>query len=421
MNKLKKFCLISFFGFFISSLTVHFSYALPTFARKYQTSCTTCHVSVPKLGIFGERFRLNGYQIPEGDNFYLRENPVSLGAPGWKEVWPKGIWPGAIPGSFPLSLWSVFDLSLPLKGENREVSFEFPHELELFMAGTMGEDVPFFVEVEWEQGSISAEAWIGFYNLFQLNRGLNLRIGSFEINPLPFVFDHLKLGREHFLYSNWRIPGSKNDFRLRGGKMGFELNGIIANRISYGAGVVSPKGGLDSYLTLRFKLGGTPFGKIRMLEEGENNTNIILTSGFWEDNALELAAFAYSGRADVQGIEPDNFNRLGTGIRWTYKNIDISSSYFIGKNSDPYGEGTEVNASGWLIEGSYYLYPWLIAEARYESLRFDNSSILADQKQTIAGLIIMLRANIKLITEVVMYSKTSGKNDQVQMRLLFGF
>ncbi len=36
--------------------------AIPAFARKYDTSCQTCHVSsFPKLNDFGNRFRDRGY------------------------------------------------------------------------------------------------------------------------------------------------------------------------------------------------------------------------------------------------------------------------------------------------------------------------------------------------------------------------
>ena len=37
------------------------AYSLPAFARKYKTSCATCHVGFPKLNAFGEAFRRNGY------------------------------------------------------------------------------------------------------------------------------------------------------------------------------------------------------------------------------------------------------------------------------------------------------------------------------------------------------------------------
>ena len=37
------------------------SYAIPAFARKYKTSCATCHTGYPKLNAFGDAFRRNGY------------------------------------------------------------------------------------------------------------------------------------------------------------------------------------------------------------------------------------------------------------------------------------------------------------------------------------------------------------------------
>ena len=39
--------------------------AYPGFARKYHTSCQTCHVAYPRLNDFGQAFRRNGYQFPD--------------------------------------------------------------------------------------------------------------------------------------------------------------------------------------------------------------------------------------------------------------------------------------------------------------------------------------------------------------------
>src|SRR5207245_9732789 len=40
------------------------AHAIPAFARKYGTSCQTCHPVYPKLTPFGEAFRRNGYRFP---------------------------------------------------------------------------------------------------------------------------------------------------------------------------------------------------------------------------------------------------------------------------------------------------------------------------------------------------------------------
>ena len=74
------------------------SYAIPAFARRYGTSCSTCHVVIPKLNYFGKAFKANGYRIPPWDDAFIKVPDVELGDDEWKEVWPKGIWPGALPG-----------------------------------------------------------------------------------------------------------------------------------------------------------------------------------------------------------------------------------------------------------------------------------------------------------------------------------
>src|ERR1019366_5298595 len=38
--------------------------AVPVFARKYNTTCFTCHTTPPLLNDFGLRFQANGYELP---------------------------------------------------------------------------------------------------------------------------------------------------------------------------------------------------------------------------------------------------------------------------------------------------------------------------------------------------------------------
>ena len=62
--------------------------AVPVFARKYQTSCQTCHIVFPKLNATGEAFRLNGYRLPAETEEQIKETPVSLGAEAYNKMWP---------------------------------------------------------------------------------------------------------------------------------------------------------------------------------------------------------------------------------------------------------------------------------------------------------------------------------------------
>ena len=50
--------------------------AIPAWARKYQTSCSTCHAPFPKLNYFGKAFRNNGYRFPGGEDETARKEPA---------------------------------------------------------------------------------------------------------------------------------------------------------------------------------------------------------------------------------------------------------------------------------------------------------------------------------------------------------
>ncbi|MBA3443036.1 MAG: hypothetical protein H0T92_24590 [Pyrinomonadaceae bacterium] len=54
--------------------------AIPAFARKHDTSCSTCHVLPPKLNAFGEAFLARGYRMPEGWRKQLPDSAESMAA-----------------------------------------------------------------------------------------------------------------------------------------------------------------------------------------------------------------------------------------------------------------------------------------------------------------------------------------------------
>ena len=151
--------------------------AVPIFSRKYKTSCSTCHTAFPKLNPFGDAFRRNGYQIPRVDERYVKEKPVSLGAPGWKEAWPEGIWPGEIPGGVPLSLLARSLYRYDSDSRVRH-DFIFPDEIEILSAGTLGRDISFFSSVALiEEGNDFGgveRVFLRFDNLFDYSLPMHL-------------------------------------------------------------------------------------------------------------------------------------------------------------------------------------------------------------------------------------------------------
>src|ERR1700674_5607729 len=54
------------------------AHAIPSFARKYGTSCTTCHTVYPKLTPFGEAYRRNGFRFPGVDSDYVKQDTITM-------------------------------------------------------------------------------------------------------------------------------------------------------------------------------------------------------------------------------------------------------------------------------------------------------------------------------------------------------
>src|SRR5262245_8159616 len=140
--------------------------AIPAFARKYATSCQTCHIAFPKLNAFGTAFRLNGYRMPKETEEMIKEKPISLGAPAYKKLWPHAIWPGEISSSVPLAInIKLADVNTSALNDDGTVSeikndFQFPQEVNIFAGGTLGDHVSYLGELTFGvagDGSVATE------------------------------------------------------------------------------------------------------------------------------------------------------------------------------------------------------------------------------------------------------------------------
>src|SRR5690349_11077536 len=160
-------------------------HAIPAFSRQYQTSCATCHIDFPKLNDFGKAFKDAGFKFPKDDETYLKVPPVLLGAPAQKDVWPKSIWPGQIPGLPPIGL--RFNTFFQVTGGNRDrfnalspqgtapqfiPATDFQSGLfSIFMAGNMGSDIAFWVDDDLSVGGSNGAGGLGDGYLKFVNLG----------------------------------------------------------------------------------------------------------------------------------------------------------------------------------------------------------------------------------------------------------
>ncbi len=351
---------------FVVSLSPKESAAIPTFARKYQTACMTCHAPLPKLSAVGEAFRLNGYKIPGGDELYVKDQPVSMGAEPYKKVFPNAIWPSDIPGMPPLSIRATGGVNVDIGGTPRtHTHFNFPGEIDLLSAGALGKDFSFFMNLAFttEEGNTSTEgqAWLMWQDLFSGVLGknhLNIKAGN--------------VGRQSITLPNFR---DENNFTIDGYQYqdalslspqpGFQVNGF-GSRWRYYAGLVqanSDSSAKDYYAGISFKIGGLGYdGSGGKSEEGGLSTS---PSGFWRDDSVRFGLFGYRA---FTGPNADNNDRFGGDVLATFKDLSMGGGYI---REIP--EKTNTTKNIWFLEGHYYVFPWLIPYARFEALTVDNT------------------------------------------------
>lgn len=403
--------------------------AIPAFSRKYNTSCSTCHYAYPKLNAFGKAFNNNGFRFPEGQDAEMaKEEPVKMGAEGYKYVWPDAIWPADIPGSSPLSVHAFGRIhyggswddatTTDVVEEDKGLSFEIPHEFELIYGGTIGEDMSFFGELEYEHES---EFAYEFFLQYDFSPGLHLKLGSVGLNASP---EHHRLTREH--YNVVDLYNQSKTWRMRSGAGGgVEVWG--AGNSSGGTGGYTYAVGMgngqndednfdqntakDFYGRATYKMGG--LGEIGGTE-GQSSES----SAFYEDNSVRLGGFFYKGTA-IDGILEDKFTVTGADVDWWYNRINVVA-LFMTMSSDY--DGIDRSSQAYFAEGNYVVYPWLIARARYESTDKDTDLDVEAAKNLIPGVVFMVRANVKASIEYLMpLDDARDGSDRMTIQFNFAF
>lgn len=296
--------------------------AIPAFARKYASSCQTCHVAYPKLNSFGKAFRLLGYRMPDETEEQVKQPPTSLGAEAYKRVWPDAVWPGGIPSHVPLAISAEFQVENSHELDN---DFQFPTVVELVAAGTAGENVSYFGELAFEQeaGHDSVETEVAvehidfrFIRPIKSSLAFNVKIGAFQ-PELVSTFDHarrLTVANYDSMFGVGTLAaggasevgggghhGGGNGIALPAVATGVELYGVVEERFLWSAGLVNGLGPgedafdgnetKDVYGRVAYKWGGIAL-------DGSNADTYVQSAKSWRERSFQVGVFAYQGDGD---------------------------------------------------------------------------------------------------------------------------
>lgn len=401
------FCFV-LLGLFIAIVFTEQSGAIPAFSRKYKTSCATCHVAFPKLTAFGEAFRRNGYQFPDGgDAEATKEEPVSLGAEGNKKAFPDALWPNAIPGTSPVSIIAELEATYAPKGDPKWDFSPLEGEVEVLAAGTLGEDVSVFGELEVVDDAIEIErANIIFSNLFGGTTSMfNLKLGKFE----PGVFSFSNLRRISPAYGITTGTIGDNNWALEPQK-GIEVNGVVANgRLGYNVGLVEGRKNIansskDVYGHLNYKIGG-------MRQDGvvpEGVASSTAATQPWQDNSIAIGGFAYKGTATLDPtVEDDEFTMFGGDANIWYDRLNFIAAIARQHDKSPSiaNPGIASDLTSFMVEASYIVYPWLVPLARFESSKVKGAQ--TSNTRVVSAIQFLIRANVRAALEFNFESEPS--------------
>ena len=408
MNKSLLLALVCIVGMLIT-LVPEEAQAIPSFARKYKTSCTTCHIAIPKRNAFGEAFRRNGFVLPKGDAQLTKEEPVSLGAEGWKEAFPDAIWPGVIPGSFPIAAYvhtrMIYE---PLRPAGQRIGFDMPHELELLFGSAFGNDVGVFGEwIAFEAGQNAVglvRFFFQFNDVFGPKDALNIKVGRFEPGITSGYMNANRITMDRPITIDYRASG---DWRPRDSQAGIELNGILANNFEYALGVVNGEGKAlisphkdrkDVFARVAYKIGG-------MGLDGSGADVELKETDNWVDNAVTIGAYSYLGNINKTPAAParpytNNFDRFGFDVRAGYQRFELTGGLITGEDENPFGDRKKLTHTAYFGEIDYIFYPWLIGVFRVNRA---DSKLASDDRDKYweinPNITILYRANIRFSIE----------------------
>lgn len=385
--------------------------AIPAFARKYETSCATCHIGFPKLNAFGEAYRLNGFQYPEDDEGQTKDEPVSMGSQSYKRVFPNAVWPNDIPGGPPLAIRVLNGFKYSKDGDP-ETEFVAP-SMNLLSGGTLGENTSWLAGAHlFEEGEVGSlgRAFLQLSRIVGTESSpnlLSLRVGQFIPNITSFA-NHRGWALTPYAYNTY-APGADEfggdhahggeSFGLENLQVGVEFSGIVSHRLRWHAGFVNGTGGgqennsaKDGYFSALYKLGGMGF-------DGSNAT-ADATGRNWVERSITLGGFAYVGSQNNDlAVGPVDLKRerYGVDLNVWFKNSNVFGGWVTGFDEAIAGTSlTRDEYDLYFAELDQVIYPWLFALARYERAEPTGAESI---QRVVGGVSTLYRVNIRLALE----------------------
>ncbi|HEY6339393.1 MAG TPA: hypothetical protein VIW68_12945 [Candidatus Sulfotelmatobacter sp.] len=421
------------------------AYSIPAFARKYGLPCSACHEAWPMLNNFGQTFKDNGYQLGNGRDAPIYQEPaywpiMFRTTPQWHRENNNRQAVDSVPGN---ATSAQVEASVTTSG------FDLAG-VDMIAAGTLYNNISMFVQPFIGNSNFSLnQAWARLDNLAG-SHWLNLKAGKFELDELISQERLLTLNNTGGVYYNYFFtpPGDRNSFSGIGfPQLGVELLGHSNNdHTRYSVAVVSSNNG------------GTGLPTNQTYDVYANFTKAFEAPWLGRQ---QFGAYGYFGEAPTfyQTSGGNPITGTGTGNRSFYRagayghwyagsKFDFYTFYMHGYDNVYLGNAVPSNQpfnlpagavgpvwNGGFVEGHYNPNPRFILTGRYELVRMSREANPAIRRDAgnldtwTAGYrwypIMSPRAGFAWIQEYSRIINTgaaplSGKDD-IRNSLLMGF
>ena len=396
--------------------------AVPSFARKYETSCSTCHTVYPQLNSFGRLYRAKGYRMPGQDERFVRDTPVPIGDSAADRLWPKLIHSSDIPGGSVAAFVVTSNLTtFPDRQGGAAAEFDGIEEIGLLLGGTAGDKWSFFGDIDLFEDGEPGE--IGrLYVQWNRSLGFNLRVGLFEPRAVP-LSNHRRLIRTTgYLADTFPLVAAQNFFGFSPSQKGIEAFGRTAGPggkgdLEWAVGIVNGEPG-GAFEVLE---GVQPIGQlIENLEEAfeergkfdfndQKDVYVNLDYEVWLRGSFTFGGYYYRGTSGflLDPTDPDSFledgnsfDRWGARFRWEQARgfLTILAATSFGKDELDRPTLNDLHTRIYTGELQWMPLPWLVPALRVEEVDLDDEIPIAEDRfrRYTLEVIFLPAANIKL-------------------------
>ncbi|MBI4666028.1 MAG: hypothetical protein HY751_06445 [Nitrospinae bacterium] len=379
---------------FLSStfLITHDANALSQWARKYKTSCFTCHTAFPRLNYYGERFLWNGYQDPDNEqpDGDLMKKVIN------NELVLDDV-TNLLGFRLNLTPFRLREKALNLGGDEKDqITIGGPDWIQFFVGGSIFKNAAFFMELEFAGETVHYNWWhLSYHNMFG-TPAVNFQLGNVSALEFSAQTDRLRIFPNYSspLYAVKTSNGTGDDsLGISQARPAIQYYGYAGPALWW-AGVSSGKTAADVNDKM-FYWGGLRYTVTEDMESAIEGSSVTLWAFQGEDGKNTAASDTVS--ASYLTSTSKRYQAAGN-LRW--RDIDVIGSYVWGDDED--GKLSTSANDKFEFKGYSFQAAWQINKMWYTGVMYDKvekdtgSGFTVSDHQVIPQISFLPKENMRL-------------------------